>query len=78
MVKDVLSNLPELAKLIIKDSNEKENVRALLASLKKEANALRKHWALPSGRFRPNAIAEIAALLGDNGRIASRFEQGWV
>jgi hypothetical protein len=78
-VKHVLSNLPESAKLIVEDSNEKENVRALLVSLKKEADALRRHRASSSsGGITPDAIAEIAALQGDTDGIASTFERGWV
>jgi hypothetical protein len=63
-VKHVLSNLPKLAKLMVKDLNKKENIRALLVSLKKEADALRRHRVLSSGRITPDA-AEIAALQGN-------------
>ncbi|KAL3823575.1 hypothetical protein ACHAXA_002916 [Cyclostephanos tholiformis] len=77
-VKHVLNSLPESAKLINENSEKKENVRALLASLKKEADALNRHRASPSGEITPDLIAEIAALQSDTDGIASTFKQGWI
>jgi hypothetical protein len=77
-VKHVLSSLPETAKLINEDADEKENVRALLVSLKKEADALRRHRAASTGEITPDSIAEIAALQSDTDGIASTFKRGWI
>jgi len=77
-VKHVLSSLPESAKLINVNADENENVRALLVSLKKDADALRRHRAASTGEIMPNSIMEIAALQSDTDRIASTFKRGWI
>jgi len=77
-VKLVLRSLPESAKLIIEDPNEKQNVKALLMSLKREADALKRHRALPSRDIRPEMIAEMAALQKDTDGVASTIKRGWV
>ncbi len=77
-VKHVLSSLPESAKLINENEDEKENVRALLVSLKKEVDALRRHRAASSGGITPDSIVEIAALQSDTDGIASTFKRGWI
>ena len=71
-VKHVVSSLPESAKLIIDDMDNEENVKALLMSLKKEADALRK------GEITPDLVAEIAILQSDTDGITSTFKQGWI
>jgi hypothetical protein len=75
-VKLVLSRLPESAKLIDEYTDDKENARALLASLKNEVDALNRHRA--SGEITPDSIAEIAALQSDTDGIASTFKRGWI
>ncbi len=77
-MKHVLSSLPESAKLINENADEKENVRALLISLRKEADALKRHRAASSGGITPDSIAEIAALQSDTDGIASTFKRGWI
>lgn len=73
----ILSRLPESAKLIEENTDDKENVKALLASLKKEVDALNRHRA--SGEtITPDSIAEIAALQSDTDGIASTFKRGWI
>jgi len=72
-------SLPESAKLILEDVNDKEHVKALLMSLKKEADILKKHRsAASSGGITPDSIAEIASLQSNTDGIASTFKQGWV
>jgi hypothetical protein len=79
-VKHVVSSLPESAKLIIDDMDNEENVKALLMSLKKEADALRKQHQRASnyGEITPDSVAEIAILQSDTDGIASTFKQGWI
>lgn len=72
----VLSRLPESAKLIEENTDEKQNARALLASMKKEVDALNRHRA--SGEITPDSIAEIAILQSDTDGIASTFKRGWI
>ncbi|KAL3780326.1 hypothetical protein ACHAW5_002891 [Stephanodiscus triporus] len=77
-VKHILRSLPESAKLVIENAEEMKNVRALLVSLKKEADTLKRHCAALSEEITPNLIAEIAALQSDTDGIASTFKRGWV
>ncbi len=77
-MKHVLSSLPESAKLINVNADENENVKALLVSLKKEADVLRRHRAASTGEIMPDLIAEIAALQRDTDGIASTFKRGWI
>mmetsp|Transcript_22821 Transcript_22821/g.43018 ORF Transcript_22821/g.43018 Transcript_22821/m.43018 type:complete len:94 (-) Transcript_22821:4566-4847(-) len=77
-VKLVLRSLPESVKLIIEDPDEKQNVRALLMSLKNEANALKRHISLPSKEICPQLLAEIAALQIHTDGVASTIKEGWV
>jgi hypothetical protein len=77
-VKHVLSSLPESAKLINVNADENENVRSLLVSLKKEADALRRHRAASTREIMPDSIAEIAALQSDTDGITSTFKRGWI
>jgi hypothetical protein len=78
-VRHVVSSLPESAKLIIDDMDNKENVKALLMSLKKEADALRKQQRASNyGEITPDSVAEIAILQSDTDGIASTFKQGWI
>jgi hypothetical protein len=51
--------------------DNKENVKALLMSLKKEADALRKQQLALNYR-------EITILQSDTDRIAFTFKQGWI
>jgi hypothetical protein len=78
-VRHVVSSLPESAKLIIDDMDNKENVKALLMSLKKEGDALRKQQRASNyGEITPDSVAEIAILQSDTDGIASTFKQGWI
>mmetsp|Transcript_39804 Transcript_39804/g.83179 ORF Transcript_39804/g.83179 Transcript_39804/m.83179 type:complete len:806 (-) Transcript_39804:89-2506(-) len=76
-VKLVLRSLPESVKLIIEDPDEKQNVRALLISLKNEANALKRHISLPSKEICPELLGEIAALQIYTDGVASTIKRGW-
>ena len=73
-----MNNLPESAKLITEDPDEKQNVLALLKSLKKEADALKRHRALPTSEITPDLIAEMAALQADTDGTASTLKRGWL
>ena len=84
-VKLVLRSLPESAKLIVEDqdyddpnNNEKRNIKALLLSIKKEADALNKHRALPAQDIRPELLAEMATLQSNTDGVASTIKRGWV
>ena len=77
-MKHILRSLPESAKLVIENAEEMKNVRALLVSLKKEVDTLKRHCAALSEEIMPNLIAEIAALQSDTDGIASTFKRGWV
>ena len=70
--------MPESAKLINEHVDEKENVRALMVFLKKEADALRRHRAASTGEITPDSITEIAALQSDTDGIASTFKRGCI
>ena len=81
-VKLVLRSLPESAKLIVEDddptNNEKRNITALLLSMKKEADALKRHRALPAQDIRPELLAEMATLQSNTDGVASTIKRGWV
>ena len=83
-VKLVLRSLPESAKLIVEDQdddpndNEKQNIKALLLSMKKEADALKRHRALPAQDIRPELLAEMATLQSNTDGVASTIKRGWV
>ena len=74
----VLSSLPQSAKLIDEDPDEKKIVKALLKSLKNEADALKRHRAVPSNEFNPGLLAEITALQMGTDGVASQIKRGWV
>ena len=76
-MKLVLYSLPESAKLITEDPDEKENVKALLMSLKNEAGTLRRHCSLPSKQIQPELLAEIATLQIHTDGVASTIKRGW-
>jgi hypothetical protein len=74
-----LRSLPESAKLILEDGHDKEHVKAMLMSLKKEADILKKHRSsASSGGITSDSIAEIASLQSNTDGIASTFKLGWV
>ena len=52
-VKLVLRSLPQSAKLVVEDPEEMKNVKALLISLKREADALKRHREIPPNDIRP-------------------------
>ena len=83
-VKLVLHSLPESAKLIVEDqdvdpnnNDEKRNIEALLLSIKKEAEALKRHRALPAQDIRPELLAEMATLQSNTDGVASTIKRGW-
>ena len=91
IVKLVLRSLPESARLIAGDDNcpedEKRSIRALLMSLKKEAEALKRHCTLLKSSsstnkddiaLQPELLTEMAALQYDTDGIASTIKRGWV
>jgi len=65
--------LPESAKLINENVDEK-----VMVSLKKEADALRRHLAASTGEITPDSITEIEALQSDTDGIASTFKRGCI
>lgn len=77
MVQFVLSCLPESAKVILEDPDEKQHVRVLLLSMKKEVDALKRHRALPSDIITPGLLAEMAMLQSDTDGVASTLKRGW-
>ena len=77
ILKFVLTSLPESAKLIIDDPDEKQHVSALLQALKKEADTLKRHCALPSHAITPALLEEIVCLQCDTDGIASTLKRGW-
>ncbi|KAL7529131.1 hypothetical protein ACHAXR_005615 [Thalassiosira sp. AJA248-18] len=74
-VKLVLRSLPQSAKLITEDPDEKHNVKALLLSLKNEADALKRHRALLSVEIRPELLTEMAALQMQTDGVASTIKR---
>ena len=78
LVRLVLRSLPETSKLVDEDPDEMRNVKALLLSLQKEAEALRRHRALPAEEIRPELLAEMAALQCETDGVASTIKRGWV
>ena len=83
-VKLVLRSLPESAKLIVEDqddnpnnNDEKRNIEALLLSMKKEAEALKRHRALPAQDICPELLAEMATLQSNTDGVASTIKRGW-
>lgn len=89
IVKLVLRSLPESARLIVEDDDcpedEKRNIRALVISLKKEAEALKRHCTLLQSStnkddiaLQPELLTEMAALQYDTDGIASTIKRGWV
>ena len=89
-VKLVLRSLPESAKLIIDDGNgeeeEKQSVKALLMSLKKEAETLKRHRATISssstnkegGVQQDDLLTEMITLQCNTDGIASTIKRGWM
>ena len=88
IVKLVLRNLPESAKLIVDEDcgeEEKQGVKALLMSLKKEAETLKRHRALLSsstnktgGVVQDDLLTEMATLQCNTDGIASTIKRGWM
>lgn len=75
-LKLLLSNLPESSKIIEDDPDEKLKVRALLESLSREANALKRHCdSLPN--VDSKCISEMARLQYHTDGIASSLRKGW-
>jgi hypothetical protein len=74
----VLQNLPENAKLVEQDPNEAKNVKALLVSLKNEAEAFQKH-RMSKGRTATSEMRkEMCSLQSSTDGIASTIKRGWV
>lgn len=74
----VLQNLPENAKLFEQDPNEAKNVKALLVSLKKEAETFRQHRTIPKGTVTGEMRKEMSSLQASTDGIASTIKRGWV
>eukprot|EP00986_Skeletonema_menzelii_P020257 scaffold30651_cov154-Skeletonema_menzelii.AAC.10 len=74
----VLQNLPENAKLIEQDPNEAKNVKALLVSLKNEAEAFQKHRTMSKGKVSSEMRKEMSSLQASTDGIASTIKRGWV
>ena len=72
----VLQNLPENAKLVEHDPNERKNVKALLVSLKNEADTFQKHRMLK--RIVSAETKEMSMLQASTDGIASTIKRGWV
>ena len=89
IVKLVLRSLPKSAKLIVDEEGEeeKQSVKALLMSLKKEAETLKRHRALLSAstnkeggatQQQEDLLIEMATLQYDTDGIASTIKRGWM
>ena len=89
VVKLVLRSLPESAKLIEEgdEEEEKQSVKALLMSLKKEAETLKRHRALSSSSTnktggavlqQQDLLTEMITLQCDTDGIASTIKRGWM
>ena len=89
IVKLVLRSLPESAKLIVEEGGgedkEKQSVKALLMSLKREAETLKRHRALLSastnktgGVVQDDLLTEMATLQCDTDGVASTIKRGWM
>lgn len=76
--KFVIRNLPESAKLIEQNPNETKNVKALLASLKNEAEAFQRHRTMSKGNVTAAMHEEMASLQASTDGIASTIKRGWV
>lgn len=77
-VKLVLRHLPESSKLIEEDPNEQEYTKALLQSMKNEAEALKRHRSLLSSKEATADVhTEMAALQCSTDGIASLLKRGW-
>ena len=46
--------------------------------MKKEADALKRHRALPAQDIRPELLAEMATLQSNTDGVASTIKRGWV
>ena len=88
-VKLVLRNLPESAKLIVDGEGggegEKQSVKALLMSLKSEAETLKRHRATISSstsnktvQQQEDLLTEMMTLQCDTDGIASTIKRGWM
>ena len=88
-VKLILRSLPESAKLIIDEEGgeeeEKQSVKALLMSLKREAETLKRHRALLSsstnktgGVVQDDLLTEMMTLQCNTDGIASTIKRGWM
>ena len=89
VVKLVLRSLPESAKLIVDkdggEEEEKQSVKALLMSLKKEAETLKRHRATISSNKeggvveqQEDLLTEMMTLQCDTDGIASTIKRGWM
>ena len=74
----VLQNLPENAKLIEQDPNEAKNVKALLESLKSEAEAFQRHRKMSKGKATSEMRKEMSSLQASTDGIASTIKRGWI
>ena len=74
----VLQNLPENAKLIEQDPNEAKNVKALLESLKNEAETFQRHRKMSKGKTTSEMRKEMSSLQASTDGIASTIKRGWV
>lgn len=77
MVKFVLSSLPESAKLIVDDPYEKQHVRALLQSMKKEVDTIKRHCSLSADAITSASLDELASLQCETDGVASTLKRGW-
>lgn len=91
VVKLVLRSLPESAKLIVDEEGEgeeeKQSVKALLMSLKKEAETLKRHRALLSSSTnkeggavlqQEDLLTGMSTLQCNTDGIASTIKRGWM
>jgi len=74
----VLQNLPENSTLFELDPNEAKNVKALLVSLKKEAETFQKHRTMSKGTVTAEMRKEMSSLQASSDGIASTIKRGWV
>ncbi len=74
----VLQNLPENAKLVEQDPNETKNVKALLVSLKNEAETFQKHRMSKGRSVTAEMHKEMCSLQATTDGIASTIKRGWV
>eukprot|EP00984_Skeletonema_dohrnii_P007081 scaffold2543_cov94-Skeletonema_dohrnii-CCMP3373.AAC.4 len=75
----VLQNLPNNAKIFEQDPDEAKNVKALLVSLKNEAEAFQKHKTIMAkGTVTAEMRKEMSSLQTSTDGVASTIKRGWV